>query len=152
LGLHYDYALDVWSAACTLYELFTGKILFPGRSNNQMLKYMMEVKGRFSNKMLRKAQFASQHFDDSFTFMSVEQDKLSGKSVLKKMPVVKPSKDLKSRVMAAGTALNTDGVSDDENRLLLAFVDFLEKCLVLTPDRRMTAKEALVHPFITGKV
>ncbi|KAI8337051.1 kinase-like domain-containing protein [Chlamydoabsidia padenii] len=152
LGLHYDYALDVWSAACTLYELFTGKILFPGRSNNQMLKYMMEVKGRFSNKMLRKAQFANQHFDDSFAFLSMEQDKLSGKAVIKKMPVVKPSKDIKARIMSAATALNSDGLSDEENRMLLAFVDFLEKCLVLAPDRRMTAKEALVHPFITGKV
>ncbi|KAI8093060.1 kinase-like domain-containing protein [Halteromyces radiatus] len=151
LGLHYDYALDVWSAACTLYELFTGKILFPGRSNNQMLKYMMEVKGRFPNKMLRKAQFANQHFDDNFIFMSMEQDKLSGKNVVKKMPVVKPSKDIKARIMSAGSALN-HGVTEEEGRLLLAFVDFLDKCLVLSPDRRMTAKEALVHPFITGKV
>ncbi|ORZ20356.1 kinase-like domain-containing protein [Absidia repens] len=150
LGLPYDYALDVWSAGCTLYELFTGKILFPGRSNNQMLKYMMEVKGRFSNKMLRKSQFSNQHFDDTYTFMSVEQDKLSGKTVVKKLPLVKPSKDIKSRIMSAGSVSN--GLTEEENRLLLAFVDFLEKCLVLTPDRRMTAKEALVHPFITGKI
>lgn len=25
LGLPYDYSLDVWSIACTLYELYTGK-------------------------------------------------------------------------------------------------------------------------------
>ena len=29
-----------------LYELFTGKILFPGRTNNEMLKQMMDTKVR----------------------------------------------------------------------------------------------------------
>ncbi|KAI9027499.1 kinase-like domain-containing protein [Phycomyces nitens] len=148
LGLTYDYAIDVWSAACTLYELFTGKILFPGRSNNQMLKYMMELKGRFPNKMLRKGQFANHHFDNDFNFMAVECDRLTKKEVIKKMSFVKPTRDIKSRVMAASSA----GVTEDEGRLLLAFIDFLEKCLALSPDKRMTPKEALIHPFITGKV
>ena len=79
MGISYDYAIDVWSAACTLYEMFTGKILFPGRSNNQMLKHMMEVKGRFPNKMVRKGQFMSQHFDEDNNFISVEIDRLSNK-------------------------------------------------------------------------
>ena len=30
----------------TLFELFTGKIMFPGRSNNHMLRLMMEMKGK----------------------------------------------------------------------------------------------------------
>lgn len=79
LGLPYDSALDVWSVGCTLYELYTGKILFPGRSNNQMLKHIMDVKGRFSAKMLRKGQFTEQHFDDQFNFLSQEVDKLTNK-------------------------------------------------------------------------
>jgi serine/threonine-protein kinase PRP4 len=28
LGTPYDYSIDMWSAACTIYELYTGKILF----------------------------------------------------------------------------------------------------------------------------
>lgn len=36
LGMPYDYGVDVWSLACTIYELYTGKILFPGNSNNQV--------------------------------------------------------------------------------------------------------------------
>ena len=43
LGLAYDCQLDVWSMASVLYELFTGKIMFQGRSNNHMLKLMQEV-------------------------------------------------------------------------------------------------------------
>jgi serine/threonine protein kinase len=36
----------MWSVGCVLYELFTGKILFPGRTNNEMLKVMMDTKVR----------------------------------------------------------------------------------------------------------
>lgn len=38
LGLRYSYPMDVWSLACVLYELYTSQILFPGRSNNHMLR------------------------------------------------------------------------------------------------------------------
>lgn len=35
----------MWSVGCCLIELYTGKILFEkGRSNNQMLRLMMEVR------------------------------------------------------------------------------------------------------------
>ncbi|KAJ7832012.1 hypothetical protein B0H14DRAFT_3872031 [Mycena olivaceomarginata] len=33
LGVLYDPTLDLWSMGCTLYELYIGKILFPGCSN-----------------------------------------------------------------------------------------------------------------------
>jgi len=76
LGIPYDYGIDVWSVGCTLYELYTGKILFPGRSNNQMLRMFQEVRGKFPNKMIRKGQFSGQHFDENYNFLSVEFDKL----------------------------------------------------------------------------
>jgi serine/threonine-protein kinase PRP4 len=75
----YDYAIDMWSVGCTLFELYTGKILFTGRTNNQMLRSIMECRGKFSHKILRKAQFAGLHFDDLLNFRSVEKDKVSNK-------------------------------------------------------------------------
>ena len=75
----YDFGIDIWSIGCTLFELYTGKILFTGRSNNQMLRAIMECRGKFSHKILRKAQFATFHFDDLLNFRSVEKDKLTGK-------------------------------------------------------------------------
>ena len=36
-----DGAIDIWSAAATLFELFTGKFLFGGTSNNHMLQLIM---------------------------------------------------------------------------------------------------------------
>ena len=44
LGCKYDYAIDMWAVGCTLFEVYSGKILFPGKSNNEMLKLMMELK------------------------------------------------------------------------------------------------------------
>lgn len=44
-----------------------------------MLRAIMECRGKFSHKILRKAQFAGLHFDDLLNFRSVEKDKLSNK-------------------------------------------------------------------------
>lgn len=79
LGMPYDYAVDMWSIGCTLYELYTGKILFTGDSNNQMLKAIMEVRGRITPKLYKRGQLSSVHFDDQGQFISVERDKVLGK-------------------------------------------------------------------------
>lgn len=54
LGLTYDHPVDMWSVGCCLFELYTGKVLFPGATNNDMLRLQMELKGSFPKKMLRK--------------------------------------------------------------------------------------------------
>ena len=36
--------MDMWSIGSVIYELYTGRILFPGHSNNEMLRLMMDVK------------------------------------------------------------------------------------------------------------
>ncbi|KAF8437507.1 kinase-like domain-containing protein [Boletus edulis BED1] len=146
LGVPYDPALDVWSIGCTLYELYTGKILFPGRSNNQMLLLMMELKGRFNAKMIKKAKFGEMYFDEQGGFDSVETDRVTGASVVRKVHVSKPSRDLRSRLMPPSSVK----MKDDEMKLLLSFIDLLDKCLALDPSRRLMPKEALAHPFIRG--
>ena len=78
-GLNYGCELDLWSVACTIYELYTGKILFSGKSNNEMLKLMIDIKGRMNNKLVKKAAFRDKHFDESFNFMYIETDKVTQK-------------------------------------------------------------------------
>jgi len=57
LGLPYSHPMDLWSIGCCLYELYTGNICFQGRSNNEMMKLFIEMKGPVPRKLLRKAAF-----------------------------------------------------------------------------------------------
>jgi serine/threonine protein kinase len=57
-----DFPMDMWSIACTIYELFTAEILFKGRNNNEMLKLIMNLKGPIPKRMIKKGMFSSQHF------------------------------------------------------------------------------------------
>ena len=52
--------------------------MLPGRSNNNMLLLMMELKGRFNSKMIKRAKFGSQYFDEMGAFESVERDRVTG--------------------------------------------------------------------------
>ncbi|KAH8100376.1 kinase-like domain-containing protein [Cristinia sonorae] len=146
LGYPYDPSLDMWSIGCTLYELYTGKIMLPGHSNNHMLLLMMELKGRFNTKMIRKSQFGQTYFDELGAFISVEQDKITKTDVVKKVHITNPKRDLKARLMPPSSVK----LKDDEMKSLLAFIDLLDKCTALDPAKRITPKEALSHPFIRG--
>ena len=79
LGHKYDNAIDLWSVACCVFELYTGKYLFPGRDNNGMLKHIQEVCGPFTTRMLRKSMFRELHFNDDLEFVTKEKDKATKK-------------------------------------------------------------------------
>ncbi|EXF75209.1 hypothetical protein CFIO01_06167 [Colletotrichum fioriniae PJ7] len=79
LGMPYDYSIDMWSIGATLYELYTGKILFAGDSNNQMLKAIMEIRGKITPKLYKRGQLSAMHFDEMGNFVSMERDKALGK-------------------------------------------------------------------------
>ncbi|KAG5795964.1 hypothetical protein H9Q69_004976 [Fusarium xylarioides] len=146
MGIPYDYAVDMWSIGCTLYEMYTGKILFAGDSNNQMLKAIMEIRGRLTPKLFKRGQLSPAHFDDKGQFVSIERDKVLGKTTVRTMAVVKPTRDLRTRLMAASSGMN-----DAETRDLNHFIDLLEHCLTLNPDKRMKPADALRHPFFTAR-
>lgn len=144
LGIEYDYGIDMWSTGCTLFELYTGKILFTGRNNNNMLRNMMECRGKFPHKLLRRGTLTYEYFDDLLNFRSQEQDKVTGRIVTKMIDIkAKPVRDLRSRLIPKDKRMN-----EQERKELEAFVDLLDKCLDLRPDKRITPSDALKHPFI----
>ncbi|KAJ5132749.1 hypothetical protein N7448_006907 [Penicillium atrosanguineum] len=147
LGIPFDYAIDVWSIGCTLFELYTGKILFTGRNNNQMLRAIMECRGKYPPKLLRRGSLAHMHFDDMLNFHSIEEDRITGRPVTRIMDFKKPERDLKTRLMGKGTR----GMADSDAKDLTLFVDFLDRCLTLNPEKRCTPADALKHPFLTRK-
>lgn len=142
LGMRIDFAIDMWAIGCTLFELWTGKILFPGGTNNQMLKVIMECRGGFSPKFLKKGAVTDQHFISNYEqFVSKEIDKF-GKAIMRIETFKKPKKDLKTRVLEAA-----QGTESNRDELLL-FVDLLDRCLNVNPEKRITPREALEHPFL----
>ena len=86
--MYADHPMDMWSVGCVVFELFTGKILFPGRTNNEMLKLMMDVKGAFPKKMLKRAAFSDKHFEDdaNMSFALMEEDPVTKKPVSPTVP------------------------------------------------------------------
>ncbi|KAM5449170.1 U4/U6 small nuclear ribonucleoprotein prp4 [Microsporum audouinii] len=144
LGIPYDHSLDIWSIGCTLFELYSGKILFTGRNNNQMLRSIMECRGKFPPKFLRRGTLAHLHFDDLLNFRSLEEDKITGRMVTKILDFKKPTRDLKSRLIGKGARLD-----DAESKEIMMFIDLLDRCLNLNPEKRCTPSEALRHPFIS---
>jgi serine/threonine-protein kinase PRP4 len=51
MGVPYGCPLDMWSVGVVLAEIFTGKLLFPGASNNAMLKLFLEFMGAMPKKL-----------------------------------------------------------------------------------------------------
>ena len=51
--------------------------MFPGKTNNEMLKFVMDIKGKMPNKLIRKAAFKDKHFDENMNFMYIEVDKVT---------------------------------------------------------------------------
>jgi serine/threonine protein kinase len=53
LGLRYTATIDMWSLACTLVELYTGRPQFAGEKAADQLRKQVEVLGKLSASMLR---------------------------------------------------------------------------------------------------
>jgi len=150
LGLNYDRMVDLWSLGTCFFELFTGHVMFPGRTNNDMLKLMMEVKGRFPNRLLRahlrsyEGMSLEPHFQEDFRFRQWEADPLTGKAVVRVVDITQPTRELSSMLLSSKAGA-------DDRRLVTGLADLLEKSLHLDPSKRLTVSEALKHAFFGPK-
>uniref|UniRef100_A0A1A7XGF1 Serine/threonine-protein kinase PRP4 homolog n=1 Tax=Iconisemion striatum TaxID=60296 RepID=A0A1A7XGF1_9TELE len=146
IGKLYDYGIDMWSVGCTLYELYTGKILLPGSSNNHMLKLAMDLKGKMPNKMIRKGLFKDQHFDQNLNFLYIEVDKVTEREKVTLMSTINPTKDMLSELIGC------QRLPEDQRKKVMQLKDLLEGTLMLDPAKRISINQALQHPFIQEKI
>lgn len=133
IGLRYDYAMDLWSFGCTIYEIFTGKIMFPGKSNNHMLKLIMDLKGNFSHKIIRQGVFSNLHFkeDYSFMFKNTSSSESNEVTVIK---VINPNRDLKRELV---------NVCDIDYKDINVLKHLLDRIFTLDPIKRPTVEEII---------
>ncbi|KAF9096617.1 hypothetical protein BGX23_010793 [Mortierella sp. AD031] len=125
LGMSYNMAIDMWSLGCILAELYTGYPLFPGENEQEQLSCIMEIQGVPDRYLIEKSSRKKVFFDHGGNPKLVINSK--GK---KRRP---GSKTL-------GQALKC---SDP------LFLDFIQKCLIWDPEKRMKPREGLHHEWIS---
>lgn len=119
--------------------------MFSGKNNNQMLKYFMDLRGKFPNKLLRKAAFKDQYFDSDYNFLYQDLDKVTEKVKIVTMSHISIARDLNAELLAGQTP------NEPMARKVSQLKDLLDKILVLDPSKRYTPSQALSHSFISEK-
>jgi len=160
LGLVPTIAIDLWSLAVTVAEVFMGDVLFRGKSNNDMLYVFMQHMGPFSNRVIRQHMVQCQKMPNiipqqfkqegtNYCFAQQVVDPISGEpfhkihsllsnnSTKTKFPSATP---LHQKILKAKS-------STDSRTSVMHFSDLLQKCLALDSTRRIALKDALQHPF-----
>ncbi|KAL2270458.1 hypothetical protein VTJ83DRAFT_2642 [Remersonia thermophila] len=137
LGLGWSFPCDIWSIGCILVEFFTGDALFQTHDNLEHLAMMEAVVDQRVdpaliqqvNRMTRNGgNPAAKYFKRlKLDYPTPETTRASRRFVkaMKKLPDIIPP----------------------TTRFLAQFLDLLQKIFVYDPARRITAKEALQHPW-----
>jgi dual-specificity kinase len=141
LGLGWSFPCDIWSIGCILVEFFTGDALFQTHDNLEHLAMMESVCDRRIDS----------HLVQQVNKMSSRSGNSSGN------PASKYFKRLKLDYPTADTTRasrrfvkNMKHLCDiipSHNPFLKLFLDLLEKIFVYDPSKRITARQALEHPW-----
>jgi serine/threonine protein kinase len=107
---------------------------------------MMETRGRFSIKMLKKCLHVDRYFDQEFSFLQEFYDPNTKNNAVKKMQIsITPERELLN-------LLRKHERFTEDPRRLASFRDFLEGCLALNPKNRFSPEQAFQHPFLNHMI
>ncbi|KAL3670549.1 hypothetical protein V7S43_004863 [Phytophthora oleae] len=125
LGLLYDTKIDLWSLGCVIAEMFTGEVLFRNDSEQTLLARILATIGPIPVSLLADREDLQHQLIDTGLFTI---DHL-GNGVLAASLHLPPLEQ----------AVHTKDVE---------FLDFLRALLQIDPTLRLSAREALTHPWL----
>ncbi|MFH4981975.1 hypothetical protein AB6A40_008684 [Gnathostoma spinigerum] len=158
LGLPFRESIDMWSLGCVIAELFLGWPLYPGSSEYDQIRYIVQTQGLPPLQMLSTAakthRFFKQIHDNvvppywRLKTPEEHEHETSSKSKETRKYVFNCLDDVSQvRVNIASDLDGMDALCEKMDRQ--EFVDILKKMLCMDQDRRINPCDGLNHPFIT---
>ncbi|KAL8664250.1 MAG: hypothetical protein Q9202_003200 [Teloschistes flavicans] len=138
LNLGWTFPCDIWSIGCILVEFFTGDALFQTHDNLEHLAMMEPVcGGKMEGKLIRQVMASGRgsHMNQATKYFN--RGKLD-------YPNNDTAKASKKYVRAMKTLPDVIPATNVFNK---QFLDLLKKIFVYDPTKRITAKQALRHPW-----
>eukprot|EP00741_Cyanophora_paradoxa_P015636 tig00020903_g15093.t1 len=133
LGANYDTSADMWSLACVVFELATGDLLFDPHSGDgydrdeDHLAQFIELLGKMPKKVALGGKFSAEFFNR--------------KGELKHIKQLKP--------WGIEDVLHEKYSFDRQTAEELG--DFLRPMLDFLPEKRVTAAQAIQHPWLSSE-
>ncbi|KAI9818628.1 MAG: dual specificity protein kinase kns1 [Thelocarpon impressellum] len=138
LGLGWSYPCDIWSIGCILVEFFTGDALFQTHDNLEHLAMMESIcGGKIDAKLIREVQASNKRHSNPAAKYFVRGHRLD-------YPNAETPKASKKYVKAMKRLHEIIPPSNNFNKM---FLDLLRKIFLYDPKARITAKDALKHPW-----
>ncbi|KAG0304253.1 dual specificity protein kinase kns1 [Linnemannia gamsii] len=135
LGMGWSYPCDIWSVGCILVEFLTGEALFQTHDNLEHLAMMQAVLGPIPEKLIRASQRAQQKF-----FIHGRLDYPNDETKRNSRKYVRALRPLRDYVVPAGNRSENVSFASE-------FMDLLSQLLAYDSDHRISAVDALRHPY-----
>ena len=133
LGCQFDFAIDMWSLGCILYELVANKVLFNYQTVQENMAKALAINKQYSFDLFSDAT-KKKKFMLNNNLLFISSGAVRGS--VEDLEVIIPRSEFD-----IATELK-------KHYCDVQLIDFIQKCLALDPVMRLSAEDALEHEFV----